>query len=68
MKLLWDWDSRESRKIRIIKLLKFNFFLKKKGGGQERKTFDLLVNFFKQSSGAVIHSGYIGENIVYYCH
>jgi len=45
MKPLWDWNSRESRKIRIIKLFKFNF--EKKGGGQKRKAFDFLVNFFK---------------------
>jgi hypothetical protein len=52
MKPLWDWDSRESRKIRIIKF--WNSILKK---GQEKKAFDILVNCFKQSSGAVLHSG-----------
>jgi hypothetical protein len=64
MKPLRDRDSKESRKIRIIKLLKFNL---KKGD----KKGKLSTFWLTSLSGVLEHSfaqDTIGENIVYYCH
>ena len=64
MKPLWDWNSRESRKIGIIKLFKFNLKKRDKKGK--------LLTFWLTSLSRVLEQSFtqdtIGENIVYYCH
>jgi hypothetical protein len=56
MKPLWDWDNKESRKIWISKLLKFN--LKGEGGGTKGK----LLSFWLTSLSRVLEFLHSGHN------